>query len=140
MEALPYYAHAVMFCFIYLSVGKTCAESLGIVESVEIDFRLRMIMGRIAGPFSGIAEDLSEHHVGKRRIIIVEEGFDLPFNASAQLTIGAGVLYDYIFRRKEYSTDSTTEDSGRVLNEQRMSLNRLTITVFSSGGFQKGIM
>ena len=49
-------------------------------------------MGRIAGPLAGVAEHLTQDHVGEGGVVIVEEGLDLPLHGAHQLAVGAGVL------------------------------------------------
>ena len=78
--------------FVDLPVGKAGAEAVGIVKAVEVDLRLGVMMGRIAGPLAGVAEHLTQDHVGEGGVVIVEEGLDLPLHGAHQLAVGAGVL------------------------------------------------
>ena len=83
---------AVVVGLVDLPVGEARAEALGIVEPVEIHLRLGMMMGRIGGPLAGEVQHLAQDHVGEGRVLIVEEGLDLPAHGAHKLPVGPGVL------------------------------------------------
>ena len=88
-----------MLRLVDFAIGEPRAESMRIVETIEVHFRLGVMMRRVGRPFPRMAQHLAEHHIGKRRVVIVKERLDVAAHTSHEFAVGTRPLCLHGLRR-----------------------------------------
>ena len=88
---------AVVRDFIDVLTHEAAAEALRMIKFVEVDLRLRMMMRRIAAPNTRKVGDFSQHHVGIRRALVIQDRRDLALGRRRQLALAEELFVDVGF-------------------------------------------